>query len=424
MENINNSNASQKRESFSNNLICFMFGRLTSELGSSIFKFAIGLYILDLTGSAAQFSTILALGMIPSIFVNMFAGIYIDRNNKKKIMVICELLSTATMIIFFLGFLKFSQNIIIFVLYSILLSTIQSIFSLAIYSAIPNFFEKDKVMQVNSNYQSLGAIVNILGPVLGGILYNVLGLSTLIIATGITYFVAAIVEMFLRYKPNIVKDNNNYKENFKHVFSYLKSERLIMYLLVIVLLVNFVFIPLTSIVLPFVGYKVVKFSSSQLGVIQGMWSVGVIIGALAVSIKVVQLKISNKLFRLLQIQGVFIILWTIPSWFNNMENSKISIMLIFCIALALGGALNSMINIPMLTYLQMYVPENLRGSIYGVVNTVVMIASPLGTWLYGLGVEYTSYVYPLVISSIVIIIVSTVANSSRELRTFFQKPLE
>lgn len=96
-----NVTTSKLNEKYVKNLVCFLFGRITSELGTSIFKFALSLHILDITGSATIFSTILSVGMLPSIFVNIFAGIGIDRGNKKKIMVACDCTSAVCMIIFF-----------------------------------------------------------------------------------------------------------------------------------------------------------------------------------------------------------------------------------------------------------------------------------------------------------------------------------
>lgn len=162
-----NVTTSKLNEKYVKNLVCFLFGRITSELGTSIFKFALSLHILDITGSATIFSTILSVGMLPSIFVNIFAGIGIDRGNKKKIMVACDCTSAVCMIIFFLTYLKVYDSILLLGVYSIVLSTIQSVFSLTVYSSIPNLFAKDKIMKINSDYQAVGAVVNILGPEIG-----------------------------------------------------------------------------------------------------------------------------------------------------------------------------------------------------------------------------------------------------------------
>lgn len=421
---MNNIEVGSLKEKFQKNIVFFLLGRITSELGTSIFKFTLSLYILDITGSVSMFSTILAIGMLPSIFVNIFASVYIDQNNKKKIMIICDLISALSMFVFLIFFTRYPNSIAIFIVYSLVLSTVQSIFSVTIYSSIPNFFDKSDVMKVNSNYQSIGAVVNILGPILGGILYRLIGFKVIIIIEAVTFLLSTCFELYLTYQSNTTKEDKKYFEKFKNTYVYIAKEKLIFYLFLIVITVNFVFIPLTTIVLPYYGYKVMMVSSTELGIIQGIWSIGIIVGALIASIKTVQSKISNKLFVFLQIQGIAIMLWLIPLWIKANTDYQLLSIIVLGIIIAVGGALNSIINIPMLTYLQVYVPENLRASIYGVVTTCIMIAAPIGTWLYGFLIEKGNINYCIIFSSIVIIITSSLANTSKGLREFFSKEIK
>ncbi len=411
-------------EKYTKNLICFLFGRITSELGTSIFKFALSLHILDITGSASIFSAILSIGMVPSIFVNIFAGIGIDRGNKKKIMIACDCASAICMIVFLLAYLRMTSSILLLGVYSIVLSTIQSIFSLAVYSSIPNLFVKEKIMKINSDYQAVGAVVNIIGPVLGGILYYAISFKYIIVVEMITFFLSAISEMLFTYKKNIMRDNNKFSDNFRNVYGYISREKLIFTLLIIVLIVNFVFIPLTSLLLPYYGYKVMMISSTALGALQASWSVGVIIGAVFASIKLVQSKLSKLIFRFLQLQGLVIMLWLIPSALFNYSVSAIIVLVTFGGILLVGGLLNSIINIPMMTYLQIAVPENLRASIYGVVNTCVMIAAPIGIWLYGIIIDKISIGTGVIFSGVIILITSTLACHNKGMREFFAKEIK
>jgi predicted MFS family arabinose efflux permease len=406
---------------FKRNLYCFLFGRITSELGTSIFKFALSLYILDLTGSAVIFSTILAVGMLPSIFINMFAGVGIDRSNKKKIMVICDSVSACSMLVFLYIFVKIPDNLWIFGVYSVVLSSIQSVFSLSVYSSIPNLFSKDNAMKINSDYQAVGAVVNILGPVLGGILYNSVSFEYILIFEAITFLLSAVSEVLYLYKKNVMQDNNKFFENLKNVYGYISNEKVIFYLLLIVLSINFVMIPLTSVVLPYYAYKIMKLPSASLGVLQAIWSAGIIVGSLIAVAKAIQKKLVRLIFRLLQIQGIVILMWLIPSLLHQYHFAIFVILSVYGIILFIGGGLNSAINIPMLTYLQVEVPENIRASIYGVVNTFVMIAAPIGTWLYGLISDNINTEVTVVFSGIMILVVSTLAGGNRKLTEFFAK---
>lgn len=82
------------------NFIIVVLGQIISLLGNSVQRFAMSLYILDITGSAAIFSTILAVSTIPYIIFAPLAGFLADTINRKKIMVCLDILSAAILAIY------------------------------------------------------------------------------------------------------------------------------------------------------------------------------------------------------------------------------------------------------------------------------------------------------------------------------------
>lgn len=406
------------------NLLCFLFGRTSSDLGTSVLKFALNLYILDLTGSAAIFSAMLSIGMLPSILINVFGGVYVDKLNKKYILIAMDFVSALAVFIFGYLFRSDGSNLSYIIFCLISLGILQALDGLTIYSSIPNFFEHEKVLSVNSNFQSIGAIVNILGPVLGGVLYHSVGLAAIISIAVITYILSGISEMFLKYKKNKIKVEESYMESFKFVYRYVKSEKTIFKLLMIVLIINFVAIPITSVIIPYFLNNILKVASFEIGIIQGAWSVGVIVGALVSSIQVLQSKLVRKIFLLLQIQGVAVLTLAIPNWMFANQVNLLVIIITYFVILLICGLLNTLVNIPMLTYLQLYVPENIRSSIYGIVNTCITIVAPISIWLYGIVIEKQGITLSVVFSGVIIILVGSIANLSGSLKDFFTKSRE
>ena len=60
------------------NIYLFASGKAVSILGSSIFSFAIGLYVLKLTGSALNYAMTLMLSVIPMVVISPIAGVIAD----------------------------------------------------------------------------------------------------------------------------------------------------------------------------------------------------------------------------------------------------------------------------------------------------------------------------------------------------------
>ncbi|MDQ0175261.1 MFS transporter [Bacillus chungangensis] len=420
---LNNMPQKQTNNQFKLNFAIFTTSRLISELGTSVFKFALSLFILDLTGSAALFSVVLGFTILPGVFINIFAGVFIDRHNKKKIIIICDFLSGITMLTFFLVFINFQPNIVMFIVMAVILSVIQAFFSIALQSSIPELVERENVTKLNSSYQALGAIINVIGPILGAIAYNYLGLKYVLIIEAISFLFAGVIQVYLKYRVNEEeKKLKSYKESLKDVFKYLKMQNSIVQLIGLVVVINFLLVPLLSVALPFIAYKGINVSGAQLSLMQAMWFLGIIVGAVTVSMDKVNKIVIDKLFILLQIQALFIAFWIFPKlpFFSTL--SLFIITGVYCVILIIGGVFNAMTNIPMLSYLQVKIPEKVRASVFGVVNTAIQIAIPFGFWIYGLALEYMDWMYVIVVPGVSLIIIGVFAHSNKPLRQFFSNP--
>ena len=83
---------------FQRDFSIMILGQIISLFGNSILRFSLSLYVLDVTGSAAVFGTILAVSMIPTLVLSPFGGVLADRLPKQKIMAILDFV-TAGMIV-------------------------------------------------------------------------------------------------------------------------------------------------------------------------------------------------------------------------------------------------------------------------------------------------------------------------------------
>ena len=52
------------------NILLFLLGRAMSIFGTAVYTFAMGLYVLKLTGSGLSFATTLVLGVLPAVLIN------------------------------------------------------------------------------------------------------------------------------------------------------------------------------------------------------------------------------------------------------------------------------------------------------------------------------------------------------------------
>lgn len=78
---------------FTRNFTLLLLGQISSLVGNYTLKFALSMYILERTGSAAIFAGILSIAMVPTLLLSPLGGVLADRANRRNIMVALDGLS-------------------------------------------------------------------------------------------------------------------------------------------------------------------------------------------------------------------------------------------------------------------------------------------------------------------------------------------
>src|SRR5665648_686304 len=90
-------------------------GQALSFLGSAIGRFALIWWLTDLTGSAVVLTTATLVAILPQIFLGPFAGAYIDRWNRRIVMIVADSLIALVSVI--LAYLFWSDQMQIWHVY-------------------------------------------------------------------------------------------------------------------------------------------------------------------------------------------------------------------------------------------------------------------------------------------------------------------
>ena len=96
---------------FTRDFTLVVIGQIISLFGNATIRFALPLYLMNLTGSAALFGTVTACAFIPSVLVSPVGGIIADRINKRNIMVALDFFTAAVILLFSL--LKNDTNVVV-----------------------------------------------------------------------------------------------------------------------------------------------------------------------------------------------------------------------------------------------------------------------------------------------------------------------
>ncbi|MGE8054238.1 MFS transporter [Bacillus mycoides] len=365
------------------NIILMMIGKMTSLLGAGIYTFAMGLYVLKTTGSGMGFATTLICGSIPRMICGPIAGAVADRVNRRWLVIGTDLLSSLTMLIMFSLATIFGPSLLFIYVSAALLSICASFYSVSLTSSIPNLVDEERIQKASALNQTASSLSNILAPIIGGVVFGFFSIKTFFLLNSITFFLAVIVQLFIvfdLYKKELAESKEHFLTSIKEGFSYVKRQHEIYGLMKIAVGVNF-FASALFVSLPYIIIKNLHLSSKQLGVVEGMLAVGMLIGAIVLSVRK---EVNNPfrsvyiglfLFAGLSLCTVFPLLVIIP---------KVASFIYYITFMILTGISMMVVNIPMQVHMQKTTDPNYLGRVFGLLETISTAIAPLGMIVYGL----------------------------------------
>ena len=154
---------------FSKNFMMVVIGQIISLFGNAALRFALPLYLLNLTGSSALYGTVTACAFLPAILLSPVGGIVADRVNKRNVMVVLDFF-TAAVILLFLLFMNSANLIILLTVTLMLLYGIAGAYQPSVQASIPALVNQEHFMAANSVINTISSFASFMGPVLGGVL--------------------------------------------------------------------------------------------------------------------------------------------------------------------------------------------------------------------------------------------------------------
>lgn len=122
-------------------------GQLVSTIGSALTSLAAGILVFRLTGSALSVGLMLMATAIPTLFVGLIAGVYVDRYDRRRIMLTADLIRAA--LVFLIPFLIQSNIAWLYIIVA-LSSAVGQFFDPAYESVLPEVASDEELAAANS----------------------------------------------------------------------------------------------------------------------------------------------------------------------------------------------------------------------------------------------------------------------------------
>lgn len=177
------------------NPLLLLFGIGISNVGAWVYLIALNLIILDMTGSPLAVSILYILLPIATLFTNFWSGTYIDRLNKRNLMIFLDL--TRAIFIFTLPFM---DSLFLIYLVVFIINIANSIFEPTSMVYMTKLIPKTDRQRFNALRNFINSCGFILGPSIAGFLFIIGSPYLAIQMNSIALFLSAIVILLL---PNV-----------------------------------------------------------------------------------------------------------------------------------------------------------------------------------------------------------------------------
>lgn len=368
------------------NFNILLLGQIISLLGNGVQRFALSLYILDLTGSGRVFSAVLAISMIPYVLLAPLAGEMADHFDRKKNMIVLDFISAALCLVFVcLTHMEtgsvFYAGILIF-----LLSVIACLYSPSVTASIPQVVGKEQLLRANALVTQVSSLANFIGPIIAGILYGNIGIAGIVMINGISFFLSAIMELFLKLPDRRTKKSKyllKFKAGFRGMYHTAKELHkktpVVLTIISSYGLYNILIYPVISVFTPYYIRIVLGISATLYGVLEGVMLFGMLFGSILLAVFPTRFQIQS-IKRILFLMPVSVLLIAgmtvvLKGGFGQ------SIFLALCgaiIMFALGLS-----NVMTLSYIQRVVAVDSLGRTSALSTAVATMTIPIGQLLFG-----------------------------------------
>ncbi len=228
---------------------------LVNRFGDSIDAVAFTWLVYAITGKASWSALVFAANQLPSVLVQPFAGVLVEGMDKKKLMVVTDIVRGITTSGLAVLYLTSCVNPWLLLAFTLVNSTVEAFRLPAGLAVLPKVLEERYYTFGTSLSTTLSMIVEMIGLGMAGVVISVCGIGIAIAIDGISFFGSALILCTLRLKKERAQGGalaGAYWENLREGLRYLKGQSVIRNLCLLTVLLNAVITPLDSLQSPLI----------------------------------------------------------------------------------------------------------------------------------------------------------------------------
>ena len=355
-------------------------GQAISLLGSQLVQFALIWWMTQQTGSATVLAVASIVGLVPQVILGPLAGVLVDRWNRRRVMLAADLVvALATLglaIIFWSGGAELWH-----VYVALFIRALGGSFHGPAMSASTSLMvPQDQLTRIQGLNQILNGGLSIASAPLGALLVALLPVEGVLMIDLITAAVAIFLLLLIQVpqpKKEMVDKTQSalsaYWTDLRAGMRYLFGWRGLFLLALMAMMLNMVLSPTTSF-MPLLVTNHFSGSAWHLGVLQGGFGAGVLIGGLMLGVwGGFKRRIVTSLLGVAGIGLGILIVGLTPA----------SIFPLAVGGMLMGGIMSSLANGPIMAIFQAKVAPGMQGRVFTLMGSLTAAMMPLGLAVAG-----------------------------------------
>lgn len=348
---------------------------LIANLGSSIFSFAMGLFLLRQYSSASVFGISQAIGPVVSLALAPVLRLFIDKANKKRIISLSQILSIIGLITFAILLLNFDNEVLLLVMFILVILRISDqIFDVAYMASATLIVDSADIQKLKSYEQMVSSFSSIIGPIIAAAWFSIFDMhfGVFIIAELVCETLALLLMWVIKYKDSMKLARAVTEKN---ELTYIFKDKLLVFAIWFGCAINF-FYTIFSIGLPYIQIHVLRLPNRVYALSEAAVSIGMLVTSYLLSKRS---EFKHPLYISWKMTSIFSILFLIMGLFLfSSVHSKLIFSIFIIIFNFVTGSLIALLNTPTLVWLTTHVPENMQGRVFNISRTCVQVLMPIG----------------------------------------------
>ncbi len=346
-------------------------GQSASKLGTGAYVIAMAWTVFALTHSTIDLSINMVAFMVPQLLLVLFGGVIGDRLSRRAVILWCDTLgavvTSALLVLALVHWLHFSE----IVAASALLGAIAAVYGPAYRAILTDILPADDLTSGNALSAGSLNVTRIVGPLLGGLLYSLAGITLPLTVDAVSFIIAVVTMASVQLPPRQMKVKATVWSDVKEGALYCMRSRLLHYIIVLSIVANTLVIAPVAVLLPAI-VRHLHGGSLTLGVLTAVQAL------VTVVVAVILPAAERRGYRL----GVLVLFYTALGAGGLLLGvaASVPLAIVGCGALGVGYAMEVIEN----TMIQREIPAEMMSRTFSVMLLVSFSLLPLGYLLAGL----------------------------------------